>query len=171
MALRDTLLRAAEADLYRQHLSAEILEEFRRNLVRRYQVSGDLKAQRAINTMRRAFPGAEVTGYHPLIASMTNDPKDRHVVAAAVSVGARVIVTSNLRHFRKRDLAPFNVEARSPDDFLTQLYHLAPADMTRILVEQAAKLKNPPMTPVEVLSELAKPAPTFAGLVRPNLPA
>lgn len=34
-SLRDTLLRAADADLYRVHLTADILEEVRRNLVKK----------------------------------------------------------------------------------------------------------------------------------------
>lgn len=34
-SLRDTLLRAAKADLYRLHLTEEILEEVRRNLIKK----------------------------------------------------------------------------------------------------------------------------------------
>jgi len=49
--------------------------------------------------MERAFPEADVTGYRPLISAMSNDPKDRQVVAAAVKAGAQVIVTSNIKDF------------------------------------------------------------------------
>jgi hypothetical protein len=34
--------------------------------------------------MRRAFPDAEVRGYENLVETMTCDPKDGHVLAAAV---------------------------------------------------------------------------------------
>lgn len=35
---------------------------------------------------------------------MTNHPGDRHVLAAAVTIKADVIVTSNLMHFQEKDL-------------------------------------------------------------------
>jgi len=44
--------------------------------------------------MRRAFPEAVET-YEHLIDSMTNHPKDRHVLAPAVAAEADVIVTLN----------------------------------------------------------------------------
>jgi hypothetical protein len=37
---------------------------------------------------------------------MTNDEKDRHVVAAAVYGESPIIVTFNLRHFRPEHLEP-----------------------------------------------------------------
>ena len=52
--LRDTLLRAAHADLYRLQLTDNILEEVRRNLVKRgYQEQG---VQRLIDEVKRSFP-------------------------------------------------------------------------------------------------------------------
>ena len=33
--------------------------------------------------MNRAFPDAAVTGYEAMISDIANDPKDRHVLAAA----------------------------------------------------------------------------------------
>lgn len=37
--------------------------------------------------------------YEPLVDSMSNDPKDRHVLAAAVRANAQVIATFNVRDF------------------------------------------------------------------------
>lgn len=51
--------------------------------------------------MVSAFPDSSVTGYEPLIPVMANDPKDRHVLAAAVRGQAHALVTQNLRDFRK----------------------------------------------------------------------
>lgn len=49
-------------------------------------VERDIPAERVdrrIAHMARSFPDALVTGYESLIDGMTNDPKDRHVLAAA----------------------------------------------------------------------------------------
>jgi hypothetical protein len=40
------------------------------------------------------------------------------VLAAAIKAGAQVIVTSNLKHFPAADLRQWDVEAKSPDDFV-----------------------------------------------------
>jgi hypothetical protein len=40
------------------------------------------------------FPEAEVDGYQDLVDQMTNHPKDRHVLAAAVAARADFIVSS-----------------------------------------------------------------------------
>ena len=97
-ALRDTLLRAAEARLYRACWSGPILEEVRRTLVGEGLASADAAA-RLVGTMRHAFPEAEVRGFEARIAEMTNDSKDRHILAAAVVARTSVIVTQNVRDF------------------------------------------------------------------------
>src|SRR3712207_360231 len=90
-AVRDTLLRAAAAGLYQVRWSDEILEEVRRNLVSTGRATHE-QAQRLIDMMRQAFPEAVVEGYEALVQLMTNDAKDRHVLAAAVASRVQVIV-------------------------------------------------------------------------------
>jgi predicted nucleic acid-binding protein len=160
--LRDLLLRAAAAGLYQVHWSAQILEEARRNLVLKGIMSED-KSTRLVERMQRAFPEALVTGYEELIPSMKNDEGDRHVTAVAVVSGAEVIVTSNLKHFRREEL-PARVIAKSPDAFLLDLLDLAPEEMLQLLRTQAADLKNPPITLAKLLGGLAKSAPRFVEL-------
>ncbi|SRR5260370_634888 len=162
--LRDTLLRAASAGLYRMQWTNDILEEVQRNLVSNLNIPEE-KAQRLIDIMRKYFPEALITQHTPLINSMPNDPKDRHVLAAAVVCRAQVIVTHNLRHFSRELLSLFEVEAQSPDKFLTHLFYLDPDRMTEIVKEQAGDLRNPPHTVREVLNILAYHAPKFANLV------
>jgi hypothetical protein len=116
--------------------------------------------------MERAFPEAEVTGYEPLVVGMHNDPKDRHVVAAAVKAGAQVIVTMNLRDFQG---LPDGVEAQSPDEFLTNLFDLAPDTLVELLRDQAAALKKPPQTFEEIVGAIAKIVPAFAAAVTSHL--
>ncbi len=162
--LRDTLLRAASAGLYRMQWTNDILEEVRRNLVSNLNIAEE-KAQPLIDTMRKYFPEALVTQHTPLINAMPNDPKDRHVLAAAVICRAQVIVTNNLRHFSREALAPFEIKAQSPDEFLTHLFYLDPERMAELIVEQAGDLHNPPHTVREVLNILTYHTPKFANLV------
>lgn len=68
--LRDVLLRAAEAELYRLRWSEEILDELRRNLQEELGLTDDLVGH-LLTQMRMAFADAAVTGYERLVGSMT----------------------------------------------------------------------------------------------------
>jgi predicted nucleic acid-binding protein len=81
--LRDTLLRAAEQGMYRLHWSDQILDEVRRNLVKRQMINA-VDAQYLINQMSTFFTEANVRGFETLVPCMTNDEKDRHIMAVAV---------------------------------------------------------------------------------------
>jgi predicted nucleic acid-binding protein len=167
--LRDTLLRAAEKGMYRLHWSDEILDEVRRNLVKREMTSPE-NAQDLIDQMNNFFPEANVRGFEVLIPSMTNDKKDRHVLAAAVMSRSQVIITSNIKDFQKKALEPFGIEAQTPDEFLTHLFYLKPTLMTEILSAQVRDLNDPPMTVSEVLEVLSIVVPDFVKLVQSNIP-
>lgn len=167
LSLCDTLLRAAHAGLYQAAWSEEILAEAERNLVSSLGLKPEA-ARRRMERMRTIFPEAMVRGYEHLTPAMQNHPKDRHVVAAATLVGAQVIVTSNLKDFKKKDLPPTLV-AKSPDAFLLDLLDLDPDRMLQLLREQAAALKNPPVTLEKLLDGLSAVAPTFVATCREGL--
>ena len=95
-ALRDTLLRAASKGLYRLVWSDMILAETERALVDAGLTYAP-RAQRLINAMRLAFPDAAVVVPSQTIEAMPNDPKDRHVAAAAVAARVRIIVAPQLQ--------------------------------------------------------------------------
>ena len=104
--LRDLLLRLADRYLYAPLWSADIHEEWMRNLLadRPDIPASALERTRAI--MDEHFPGAVVTGYTALAASLDlPDPGDTHVLAAAIEGEANIIVTRNLRHFPSERLA------------------------------------------------------------------
>lgn len=162
VTLCDTLLRAASAGFFQVYWSEEILEETRRNLVGTLGLTGEQAAFRC-NAMRKHFGEAMVTGYEPYIAAMENDPKDRHVAAAALKVSAQVIVTSNMRDFKK---LPEGIEAQSPDEFLCNLFSLSPGRMVALVKAQAAALKRPPVSFEQVLGGLAIVAPEFAAAIK-----
>lgn len=111
MPLCDTLLRIAEAGLYRLHLSQEILDETTRNLVKQDRMS-EKQAERYQQQIKQCFPESIVEEYELLIPSMTNDPKDRHILAAAVKSKANVIVTFNLKDFPPESLQRWGIKAQ-----------------------------------------------------------
>ncbi len=49
---------------------------------------------------------------------------------------------------------------------LCHLWSLRPDTMADVIREQAASLKNPPQTPLDVIATLARSAPEFAALAR-----
>jgi hypothetical protein len=62
--------------------------------------------ERRIAFMNAAFGDALVTGYDSLVAQMGNDPKDRHVPAAAVAAGARKFAATARRRVLPLDDVP-----------------------------------------------------------------
>lgn len=96
-ALRDTLLRVAERDLYRPLWSERVLAETRTVMIRKGMPAE--RADYSLRCMGVAFEDSIVTGWEDLESSMRNHPKDRHVLAAAVRGHADVLVTFNLRDF------------------------------------------------------------------------
>ena len=165
--LRDTLLRCAERDLYQPYWSDKILDEATRNLVKDGLMT-EPKARRLMSAMNSAFPAAVVADFAELEVGMRNDPKDRHVAAAALKAGARVIVSSNVKDFKH---LPDGYEVQSPDEFLSHLYDLDPALMVEIIREQATDLDNPPRTPEEIAAALEKTAPKFGKAIQADLAA
>jgi predicted nucleic acid-binding protein len=168
--LRDTLLRLAEADLYVPKWSERILAEVARNLVESGRTDAE-RAARVTETMAAAFPEAMVPA--SLISSvepaMTNDPKDRHVLAAAIAAGSEVVVTKNLKHFPAAACESLGIQVVGPDDFLVDLHQVDPSTALRALSDQAAALTRPALTLHDVLDYVANDAPEFAGLIRESL--
>lgn len=168
-AIRDTLLRAAEGGLYRVRWSDEILGEVERNLFENGLTTSE-NARLLMRVLRDAFPEAKVSGHERLIGAMPNDPKDRHVLAAAVVAKAEVIVTANLKHFPKAALSTFGIRAQSPDTFLCDLFDEEPKLMSQIVVSQAHDLIAPPVSVEQLLDILAtQRASSFAARVQTYL--
>jgi predicted nucleic acid-binding protein len=134
--LRDFILISAEANLYKPYWSDDILHEVRRNSIQKLDMS-ETTIDRVLANMRaaKAFEDStlESSQYHPLISSMTNDPKDRHVLAAAVFCDAKLIVTPNVADFPKSALAPYAIEVKTPDQFFLDLFDFDPETMLRII--------------------------------------
>ena len=167
VTLCDALLRLAYAGLFQVRWSQEILDEMARNVKENGPEAGYDSVDRRVHHMKQAFPEAMVVGYEGLIPSMTNDPKDRHVLAAAVTGRADLIVTSNLRDFPRSACEPYNIDVRGPDDFLCYQWDLENREfLVSVLERWASVLYKPPLTLERLLEErLARSAPEFSATV------
>lgn len=159
--LCDVLLHLAEDDLYAPLWSTDILDEVEHTLVAKLGVEPG-RAEKRIGQMRRAFPDAQVDDYRPLISAMTNDPKDRHVLAAAVRGNADLIVTTNTRDFPAAALDRYGLSAVHPDDFLLDQLDLDSDATVRALRRLRVGYHRPAMTGERFYAALAKFTPTFA---------
>lgn len=162
LPLRDTLLRAAQVGMYDPCWSERILGEVARNLAAN-RAATEAQAAAMLEAMRGAFDAATVADEEiaRLEPTMTNDPKDRHVLAAAAAANADMLVTLNLRDFPPAACEPFSVEPVDPDRFLLDLYRVDKDAIHRALALQAAALTRPPMSAADILDRLEPTVPGF----------
>jgi predicted nucleic acid-binding protein len=155
MPLCDTLLRAAEENLYQIVLSQKILEDATRNMV----IKGRLKPEKETyyqQQIKNAFPDNFFDASSEIVASMTNAETDRHVAATAIVSQAQYIVTFNLKDFPEKSLIAYNIEAIHPDRFLELLCdRWGESRLYEIICQQSNTLKNPKISPEALLDKLA----------------
>uniref|UniRef100_UPI003F4918A7 PIN domain-containing protein n=1 Tax=Amycolatopsis sp. CA-151526 TaxID=3239921 RepID=UPI003F4918A7 len=166
--LADLLLTMPDFDhAYRPLWSPGVLDELQRTLIKLDVTPA--KAGRRIAAMTKRFDDALVTGYEPMVNQMTNDLKDRHVLAAAVKGGAQVIVTSNIKDFPAAALDPYDIAAVTADEFLLDQLDLYPQATTAALLQVEQDRDTPPESVETVLGYLDKLVPEFVTEVKPML--
>jgi predicted nucleic acid-binding protein len=155
--VRSLLLWIATQEGFDPCWTERILEETRRNLIAHGAMSpAQWQGLRA--AMQDTFPEAliEQSAANAIEDKMPNDPKDRHVLAAAVAAGVGVIVTNNVKHFRQADIESVGVRAITADQFLSDLLDAVPNVVLRALEKHAGRMRNPRQWSVgELLGRLA----------------
>lgn len=116
--------------------------------------------------MRGTFPEAMVPIPDHLAEGLVciPDPKDRHVLAAAVAGRANAILTLNRRDFPAECLAQFEIERMSPDDFMVHQYHLNPEAVLDKIDAQASAIREPRDAVTKRFRERLQ-APNFADII------
>ena len=153
--VRDVLLRLADRGLFRPLWTAQIHDEWIRNLISDRPELTAAKLQRTRSKMDEYFPEALVTGYEGLIPRLDlPDPRDRHVLAAAICARADAIVTRNLRDFPADRLTPHGLQAQHPDEFVMGLLDAQLGDVLAAVRDHRTALRNPPRSPEEHLAAL-----------------
>lgn len=166
--LRDLLLSCADAAVFRPVWQSQIEEEMHRNGVRLKKKRGasDEEAaaalDRVLDQMNAAFQDARLTdaAWRRHVAAMTNDPGDRHVLAAAVAADATHVVTSNMRHFPSRS-RPEGVKVQPPDSFLLERLADDQDAVVVAVLTMARRHSKPAHTPLDLARKMA---------VGPNVP-
>ena len=155
--LRDLLLRVAQAGLVQAKWSERILDEVVRSLTRNRPDLNPVSLDRTRSLMNAAIRDVLVTGFEPLIELIRlPDPDDRHVLAAAIKARAQVIVTYNVKHFPPVELVKWGIEARHPDDFLVDQFHLDSITVHSAVQRIADSYRNPAMTATDVCNALER---------------
>jgi predicted nucleic acid-binding protein len=165
--LADLLLRLAEHP--RQYLpvwSEEVLDETRRTHVEKLEWPERL-ADTFQEALRRHFPEAMSANYEHLLPAVTNDPKDQHVLAAAIHARAEMILTFNLKDFPEEALAPWQIEAQHPDTYLQTLYAIDARQVVARISAMASKHDDDMME--DTLIRLGTFVPVFAGRLMDDL--
>lgn len=155
----DVLLKLAERP--RQYLpvwSDQILDEVHKTQRERLNWPEHL-ANSFRKELTAHFPEARTDGYEHLIEQLKNDPKDRHVLAAAIQAKAEVILTFNLKDFPAQVLSPWGITARHPQDYLLTLYEMDPLQVVSRISAIATERER---DQEEVLIRLGQSVPAFS---------
>jgi predicted nucleic acid-binding protein len=155
--LRDFLMWLALSGAFRARWSAQIHDEWKRNLLENRPDLTSEQIDRTILMMNDAVPGAVVTEYEFLIEGLAlPDPDDRHVLAVAIRSNASVIVTFNQTDFPTTTLEPLGIEPQHPDEFAEYLFDLDPAAVIAAAQRQRSQLKSPAMDVDRFLDNLLR---------------
>jgi hypothetical protein len=157
MWLRSLIMQLAQTKMFRARWSAEIHDEWIRNLL---QNRPDLD-RNAIENVRRLMDksvlDALVIGYEPLIPALNlPDANDRHVLAAAITCCASCIVTFNLADFPFPILEPFGLHAVHPDKFLLDVESLSPSEFATAVKSDLNHYTAPPKSVREYAGALRR---------------
>ena len=154
--LRDLLLSMASAGLYHARWTAQINEEWTRNLVFNKPETAPRIVQ-LLELVNQAVPDCLEENFASLIDSLVlPDPDDRHVLAAAITGHADAIVTINLKDFPDEVLERHGIEAQHPDDFLMNQLELRAFEALEIVKQVRARMRNPPRSAAELIVMLEK---------------
>lgn len=155
--LRSLVLYLAQSKLFRARWSDAVHDEWVANLVKNRP---DLRPENLARTrqlMNAAVPDCLVEGYEPLMEGLRlPDPDDRHVLAAAISARADVIVTFNQRDFPVEAIAPLRLHTKHPDDFLLEAFSLSPSDFVDAVRHDFSHYVEPRLIYDDYLAALAK---------------
>jgi predicted nucleic acid-binding protein len=148
----DALLSLAVQGLYHARWTAQITREFVSNIAKNRPDLTEARLMSRAQKMAAAIPDSQIEGYERFLNVMTlPDPKDNHVVAAAIAGHADAIVTFNLKDFPQKQMASLGIEAQHPDEFIVNQLHLNPIEALKAINTQRQRLVSPPQSALDLI--------------------
>ena len=132
------LLAMAEQEILDVKWSERVLEEVRGTLVNKLSFPSR-RIERRLDAMQTGFPEAMVVGYEGLERGLSCDPKDRHVLAAAIGAEATHLVTANVKDFDAREVATFDMKLLHPDRFIATVLDAEPIAARQAIGRELAR--------------------------------
>jgi predicted nucleic acid-binding protein len=157
--LRSLVLFVAQSKLYRVRWSERVHDEWIDSVVKKTKRPSVTREslQSTRNDMNEAILDCLVDNYeHIEKVIKLPDPKDNHVLAAAIHGHASTIVTFNLKDFPQDYLSQFNVHATHPDEFLVGAYHISPDLFIEAVRKDLIHYRKPTLTFAEYVEALRK---------------
>ncbi len=164
---RDLFMGLALRGLVRLKWSLQVQEEWiHRLLEHKPSVSSErlwLVAEKMAEALE--FQEPLVEGYEDRINEvrpLLPDPRDAHVVAAAIHGGADAILTFNIKDFPETVLSRWDLVVLHPDDYLVDMMldqirsNFLPKPLLEVLKRQRLGLKNPPLNVDAFLTSLER---------------
>ncbi|MFT4164921.1 MAG: PIN domain-containing protein [Microlunatus sp.] len=152
--LRDYFLYAADAGAIEIHWSQQILDEMSRNL--RLPLSLDHADTARLEELMNDYIEYALVDVDPTDITTAEgvdmDASDRHVLAAALSADADILLTDNTRHFPRDWMTEHGIELLNSRELLVRLADQYPDE---VRTAHAKTLQFSPKSETEVLSTLA----------------
>ena len=170
LRLSDVLMDLRAERLFSTHWTAEIDEEYLRNMQAAFGFSEGATLKR-LGAMKKRCPEWAVI---PAVAALALVPdkvdvKDRHVAAAALTLrqyadedneegtlSTVYLVTDNTRHFAKQDMAVQGVTVLKAGAFLDVIHAAQPVQAEQAVLKAVKDLTDPPYSRAELLAALRR---------------
>jgi predicted nucleic acid-binding protein len=153
--LRDYVLYGDDVGGFEVRWSPAILAEMSRNLCAKRGLS--LEQTDRLEQLMNAFLDDALVEVRvadeELVESVDMDPKDRHVLAAALSAGADIVLTDNVKHFPREWMAQRRIVLLTSAEFFVRVLDEAP-DAMRAAHERT--VASTPKSEDEVLEVLER---------------
>ncbi|HUR23537.1 MAG TPA: PIN domain-containing protein [Acidimicrobiales bacterium] len=157
----DFLLTAFDHGLYEPVVSAAVLDEVERTLLEDFPHIDPAGLRRRVGYLRLALADHAVETTEAEVPEAIN-PKDRHVVGAALAAEATLLVTEDTALRREIDAARIGVEPVDVDAFAVRLWTASPAGVDETIHRLIAKRRRRPISEAEMAAQLAAHFPSMS---------
>ena len=148
----DILMSMADRDVFEPRWSQHVIDEMRRN---RPEGVSEEKIDKRIGAMNKVFPRAMTSGHEGLEPQMQADPKDKHVLAAAVHSESAVLVTDNVKDFNPPSSGPNAMRVEKLSQFLNRKLQEDPERVQSALQDMVNRNKRDPRTMSQLIDKMA----------------